>query len=156
MQAPAWRANLFGPLHEQASRCTLHELFLRPSCMSQDRCSSEPRRLHEFAHCVKPLRRAPSELAADDLGGAHDARRASTRSTGEAHAPERIGERADLLATTGVGPLCFGERLAPADQPSPGRAVPHLYRPGAVPALPPDRRPSGDPPPRCELLLTPP
>src|SRR5438046_8272668 len=114
MRARAWRASPYGPLHEQSSRRALDELFLRPPRMGQDWRASKPRRLHEIAHRVESLGRAPSELAADDLAGAHDARRAGARSTGKAHTPECIGEAAHLLPARPVGKLPLGERFAPA------------------------------------------
>src|SRR5213076_2217508 len=135
MRARAWRASPYGPLHEQSSRRALDELFLRPPRMGQDRRASEPRRLHEIAHRVESLRRAPSELAADDLAGAYDARRAGARSTGKAHTPECIGEAAHLLAARRVGQLRLGERFAPADETPRGCAIEHLGRTRSVPAL---------------------
>jgi len=61
--------------------------------------------MDELPHRVELLRRAPTQLPADDLSGPHHARRTGAWSGRDPNPTESIGESAHLLVTRGVGKL---------------------------------------------------
>src|SRR5438309_8572931 len=98
----------------KAPHRTLRQLFLGPTRVSEDWCTTEPRAFDKVARGFKSLRRAPSELGPDDFSRTKDARGSRTRPRGDADATECIRQGPHLLMPCGVDQLRLGHRLAPA------------------------------------------
>src|SRR5260370_40669953 len=95
----ASRANRRGPSVPETSPRADRELFLRPTGIAEDRRAPQPCATNELACGIESLRRAPSQLTADDSAGAQHTSRAGAWSGRQSDAAEGISERPDLLVT---------------------------------------------------------